>query len=172
MILFTNNGILFHLAKPVFHQRVCVSSKSVFQKTSLYNGKRQRYICIMSGQWYSLSLSNEWLSRSPKALSLNLVKCLSKGDLLLMVPCKNIICVFHRDSYEKRIRTLFLFSQEDSLPISLNNQCFRCILYYFFLFPEARHMCVYIRLPFSNVLDIIIRANENFPNSFSFLCIF
>lgn len=125
-------GILFHLAKPVFHQRVCVSSKSVFQKTSLYNGKRQRYICIMSGQWYSLSLSNEWLSRSPKALSLSLVKCLSKGDLLLMVPCKNIICVFHRDSYEKRIRTLFLFSQEDSLPISLNNQCFRCILYYFF----------------------------------------
>lgn len=168
MILFTNNGILFHLAKPVFHQRVCVSSKSVFQKTSLYNGKRQRYICIMSGQWYSLSLSNEWLSRSPKALSLNFVKCLSKGDLLLMVPCKNIIWVF---SSGKRIRTLFLFSQEDSLPISLNNQCFRCILYYF-LFPEARHMCVYIRLPFSNVLDIIIRANENFPNSFSFLCIF
>lgn len=32
MFLFTNNGILFHLAKPVFHQRVCVSSKSVFPK--------------------------------------------------------------------------------------------------------------------------------------------
>lgn len=68
-----------------------------FQKTSLYNGKRQRYIYMMfnmSGQWYSLSLSNEWLSWSPKALSLNLVKCLSKGDLLLMVPCKNIIMRF------------------------------------------------------------------------------